>query len=65
MFEVGDLVRRNDSFDKKRQLGVITEINQKVHIKSSGLSAIVMVYWFLIEETELEYTFFLEKLDKQ
>ena len=36
MFEVGDLVRRNDSFDKKRQLGVITEINQKVHIKSAA-----------------------------
>tara|TARA_Y100000114_G_C11684642_1_gene290394 strand:- start:244 stop:441 length:198 start_codon:yes stop_codon:yes gene_type:complete len=65
MFEVGDLVRRNDSFDKKRQLGMITKINEKVHIRSSGLAAIVMVYWFLTEETEIEYTFFLEKLDKQ
>ena len=65
MFEVGDLVRRNDSFDKKRQLGMITKIHEKVHIRSSGLAAIVMVYWFLTEETEIQYTFFLEKLDKQ
>ena len=64
MFGVGDLVRLNNSFDKKHQLGVVTEIKEKVHLKSRGTAAIVMVYWFEIQESDWEYTFFLEKLDK-
>mgnify|MGYP003118427725 CR=1 FL=1 len=63
-FEVGDLVRSANAFDKTHQLGVIAEIKEKVHLKSSGTAAIVMVYWFETQETDWEYTFFLEKLDK-
>ena len=62
-FEVGDLVKVNDRFDKHRQLGIITEIKEKVHLKSSGTSAVVIVYWFAIQELDWEYTFFLKKLD--
>ena len=62
-FEVGDLVRSSDSYDRRHKLGIITEIKEKVHIKSSGTAAIVMVYWFEIQESDWEYTFFLEKLD--
>jgi len=62
-FEVGDLVKARNSFDKQHQLGVVTEIMNKVHIKSTGTAALVMVYWLKTQETELEYTFFLEKLD--
>ena len=63
-FEVGDLVRSTNAFDKTHQLGVIAEIKEKVHLKSSGTAAIVTVYWFETQETDWEYTFFLEKLDK-
>jgi|TARA_R110002012_G_scaffold187062_1_gene353937 hypothetical protein len=60
--EVGDLVRINDKFDKKRQLGIVIAILQKVHLKSSGTAAVVMVYWPMLEDTDWEYTFFLEKI---
>ena len=63
-YAVGDLVRLKDSRDKTRQLGIITEIKERVQIKSVGAAAIVMVHWFLISDTDWEYTFFLEKLDK-
>ena len=63
-FEVGDLVRSTNAFDKTHKLGVIAEIKEKVHLKSSGTAAIVTVYWFETQETDWEYTFFLEKLDK-
>tara|TARA_R110000851_G_scaffold4509_3_gene18414 strand:+ start:1255 stop:1464 length:210 start_codon:yes stop_codon:yes gene_type:complete len=63
-YVVGDLVRLKDSRDKTRQLGIITEIKERVHIKSVGAAAIVMVHWFLISDTDWEYTFFLEKLDR-
>ena len=43
--EVGDLVRTTDKFDKKRQLGIVIAILQKVHLKSSGAAAVVTVYW--------------------
>lgn len=62
-FEVGDLVKIKSSFDKKHQLGIVTEIMSKVHIKSTGTAAMVMVYWFKTQQADLEYTFFLEKLD--
>ncbi len=62
-FEIGDLVRTQNRFDKDRQLGIITEIKEKVHLKTSGTAAVVMVYWFAIQEHDWEYTFFLKKLD--
>mgnify|MGYP001393872508 CR=1 FL=1 len=62
-FKVGDLVKSSDSFDKQRQLGMIVSVNEKVHLKSTGTAAIVTVYWFQIQESDWEYTFFLEKLD--
>jgi len=61
-FEVGDLVRVNDRHDRGRQLGIITSILQEVHLKSSGTAAVVMVYWPMIQDTDWEYTFFLEKI---
>ena len=63
-FEIGDLVKVKDSFDKDHQLGIITEIRSKVHIRSTGTAAMVMVYWFKTQDIDWEYTFFLEKLDK-
>ena len=63
-YEIGDLVKIKNNYDKKRQIGIITEIKQKVHIKSEGSSLVVVVYWFFISSFDWEYTFFLEKLDK-
>ena len=62
-FKVGDLVKSSDSFDKRHQLGIIVSIKEKVHLKSSGTAAVVIVYWFQIQEFDWEYTFFLQKLD--
>lgn len=64
-YNVGDLVRLKNNFDKDRQMGIITKIKEQVHIKSAGPAAVVIVYWFKIQEHDWEYTFFLEKLDKQ
>ena len=63
-YSVGDLVKIKNSHDLARQLGIITEIKEKVHLKSVGTAAVVMVYWFAISDYDWEYTFFLEKLDK-
>ena len=63
-YNIGDLVKIKNNYDKKRQIGIITEIKQKVHIKSEGSSLVVVVYWFFISSFDWEYTFFLEKLDK-
>ena len=64
-YRVGDLVRLRNGFDKDRQMGIITQVKEKVHLKSAGTAAVVIVYWFKIQEHDWEYTFFLEKLDKQ
>ena len=63
MFEVGDLVRLRDKHDLRRQLGIVTEIKEQVHIKSTGRAAVVVVYWVQLQQSDWEYTFFLEKLD--
>tara|TARA_R110000824_G_scaffold345757_2_gene532431 strand:+ start:476 stop:703 length:228 start_codon:yes stop_codon:yes gene_type:complete len=63
-YKVGDLVKIKNQFDKPRQMGIITEIKDNVHIKSVGTAAMVVVYWFPIAEFDWEYTFFLEKIDE-
>ncbi len=64
-YNIGDLVRIRNGFDKDRQIGIITKIKEKVHIKSTGTAAVVIVYWFTIEEFDWEYTFFLEKISNE
>ena len=61
-FNIGDLVRLRNSYDKQRELGIILNIKEKVHLRSAGTAAVVVVYWFTIQESDWEYTFFLEKI---
>ena len=63
-FEVGDLVRLRERWDKQRSLGIIIEIEPvKIHMKSAGPANLVKVYWPAINLVEKEYTFFLIKLE--
>ncbi len=64
-YNVGDLVRLKNNFDKDRQMGIITKVKEKVHLKSSGTAAVVIVYWFAIRESDWGYTFFLEKISNE
>tara|TARA_R110000822_G_scaffold49956_1_gene130969 strand:- start:417 stop:626 length:210 start_codon:yes stop_codon:yes gene_type:complete len=63
-YNIGDLVKIKNNYDKARQIGIITEVKRKVHIKSYGSANVVVVYWFSISDFDWEYTFFLEKFDK-
>jgi len=63
VYEIGDLVRLKDSYDKVRQLGFVVGISPRlVHIKSQGETQVVQVYWPQIDDYDWEYSFFLEKL---
>ena len=63
--EVGDLVRLQNSNDPDRQIGIIVGISPRTaHVASHGRTHILQVYWPMIQETDWEYDFFLEKLDK-
>lgn len=64
-FELGDLVRLNDSRDKDRNIGIIVGISPKpAHIVSHGTAIIVQVYWPKIQDTDWEYDFFLKKFEE-
>ena len=65
-FEVGDLVKLRETWDNKRTLGIIIEIEPiKIHIKSAGPANLVKVYWPSINLIEKEYTFFLVKIQEE
>lgn len=64
IFEIGDLVRLKDSYDKARQLGFVVGISPRsVHVKSQGVTQVVQVYWPQLDDYDWEYSFFIEKID--
>ena len=63
--KVGDLVKLRDPLDHSRQIGVVVALSPRmVHIVSHGRANVIQVYWPVIQETDWEYDFFLEKFEE-
>ena len=64
-FEIGDLVKLVDNHDKMRNIGIIVGISpKKAHVLSHGTTQIYQVYWPLLQESDWEYEFFLQKYEE-
>ena len=62
-FNLGDLVKLTDCLDNDRTIGIIIDISPKAaHVRKHGLTYIVRVYWPLLNDSDWEYDFFLEKI---